>query len=152
MLVVLPKARHELAAVEKGMNGVGFRALVASMKLSQVALELPRFKIAQSYELVDALAALGIRRAFDPTRADFSGIDDGKGQLVISRVVHKTFVAVDERGTEAAAATAMMMKAGAAAPRGEPVPFVCDQPFLFFIVDDATGLNLFQGRCVDPRN
>ena len=49
-------------------------------------------------------------------------------------------------------ATAVVMKVGSAAPRGEPIPFVCDQPFLFFIVDDASGLVLFQGRCADPRS
>jgi serpin B len=152
MIVVLPKERHALAATEKGLDRSALEALVKGLASRQVALELPRFKIEQTYEVADALKALGIRRAFDAQHADLSGIDGGAGQLVFDRVIHKTFVAVDEKGTEAAAATALTMRAGSARPTTEPVPFVCDEPFLFFIVDQKTGLVLFQGRCVDPRS
>lgn len=151
MLVVLPTKRHDLASVEKALDRKRLEAILMASKRSMVSLELPRFKLEQSFELREALRAMGMRRAFDAAAADFSGIDDGAGRLVISRVIHKTFVDVDEHGTEAAAATAIVMKRGSARPSAEPIPFVCDQPFLFFIVDDATGLVLFQGRCADPR-
>jgi serpin B len=151
MIVVLPKERHALAATEKGLDRSALGALVKGLTSRQVALELPRFRIEQTYEVADALKAMGIRRAFDAQHADLSGIDGGAGQLVFDRVIHKTFVAVDEKGTEAAAATALTMERGAARRTTEPVPFVCDEPFLFFIVDQKTGLVLFQGRCVDPR-
>ena len=72
-------------------------------------------------------------------------------QIVISEAYHKAFVAVDEAGTEAAAATAVSMKAGAAPPSEQPVPFVADHPFLFLVRDTKSGAILFMGRLVDPK-
>src|SRR5438270_13441745 len=88
-------------------------------------------------------------RAFKYPDADFSGID-GTHELFIGAVVHKAFVDVDEHGTEAAAATAVMMRAGAAPPSEEPVVFRADHPFLFFIRDTKSGSVLFAGRLADP--
>jgi serpin B len=89
-------------------------------------------------------------RAFHYPRADFSGID-GTHELYIDKVVHKTFIDVDENGTEAAAATAIIMEAGGAAPpRQDPIVFRADHPFLYFIRDVQTGTILFVGRMSDP--
>ena len=158
MLLVLPKKRHDLASIERSFDAQTLAKVRRELRdyrnrdrTRNASLALPRFKIEQSFELISALQSLGMRLATTPTKADFSGIDGGAGQLFISRVIHKTFIDVDEKGTEAAAATAVVMKIGAAAPRNDPMPFVCDEPFLFFIMDDATGLVLFQGRCADPR-
>jgi serpin B len=92
---------------------------------------------------------MGMNQAFDPTRADFSGMSSS-GELYISRVIHKATVDVDEAGTEAAAATAVIATAGAAPDEQEPVIFRADRPFLFFIRDRETGTILFVGRVLNP--
>ena len=86
--------------------------------------------------------------AFAPDQADFSGMTGGR-DLYISDVVHKAFVSVDEAGTEAAAATAVMM-AATAMESDEPLALAVDRPFLFLIVDQPTGAVLFLGRVLDP--
>jgi serpin B len=88
-------------------------------------------------------------RAFKYPDADFSGID-GTHELFIGAVVHQAFVDVDEHGTEAAAATAVMMRAGSAPPSEKPIVFRADHPFLFFIRDTQSGVVLFAGRLADP--
>ena len=90
--------------------------------------------------------ALGMNQAFLPGAADLSGIDGGTS-LFVTDVVHKATIAVDEKGTEAAAATAVVIGRQAAVLSSLTV----DRPFLFFIRDDATGAILFQGRVLDPR-
>jgi serine protease inhibitor len=100
--------------------------------------------------LSDALKALGMPLAFDSAQADFSGAT-GQRDLFISNVIHKAYVAVDEKGTEAAAATAVIMTgAGAPANPQPPVVVRADHPFIFFIRDQQTGSILFVGRVVDP--
>jgi serpin B len=119
-------------------------------RLSNTSLELvrlPRFRFTSSVPLGGPLQVLGMRAAFDPGRADFSGIDDRR-DLFISQVFHKAFVDVDEQGTEAAAATAVVMVLSAVPP--PPPQFVADRPFIFLIRDTETGLILFMGRVLDP--
>jgi serpin B len=113
-----------------------------------VEVFLPRFKVEAAFRLDDALKALGMVDAFDDLRANFAGLD-GKAWLVISAVLHKAFVEVNEEGTEAAAATAVVMALRAVA-RPEPI-FRADHPFLFLIRENSTGSVLFLGRVVDPR-
>ena len=100
------------------------------------------------------LSRLGMPLAFDRSRADFTGIAapaNPADRLVISEVFHKAFVSVDEKGTEAAAATAVvMMRAGSAMQAEPPKEFVADHPFLFLIRDVRSGLVLFLGRVIDP--
>ena len=104
-------------------------------------------------ELSRPLQALGMAQAFDAGRADFTGIANPprpQDRLYIGAVFHKAFVKIDEKGTEAAAATGVVMPRGASMP--PPVPeFKADHPFLFFIVDKATGLALFMGRVAEPK-
>jgi serpin B len=109
---------------------------------------LPKFQLDYGNRLVDALKALGMTVAFEPGSADFSGIDSSR-QLYISDVVHKTYVKVDERGTEAAAATAIVAYPEAAYFPG-PFEMIVDHPFLFAIVDQQSGAILFVGAIVDP--
>jgi len=147
MLVVLPRARAGLAAVETALSPERLEAWTRALSETRVAVSLPRFRVEQAFSLNAALAALGMRKAF--TDADFSGMAEGGG-LYISEVLHKAFVDVDENGTEAAAATAViMMKASMPSP-GEPVVFRADHPFLFLIRDRTTGSVLFVGRLCDP--
>jgi serpin B len=116
---------------------------------------MPRFKASFMASLVEQFRQLGMHAAFDRQAADFSGITGrppAQGRLSIGQIVHRAVIEVMEEGTEAAAATAVEMAVTAAAPRPEqPEPFVVDHPFLFLIVDHASGAVLFAGRITDPR-
>lgn len=153
LTIVLPRSRQGLAAVEKALSTASLDAWLAAHEHKKLALALPRFRIDPPAPLVlsPLLRRLGLERALDPQRADFSGIAPAEEQLFISEGFHKAFIAVDERGTEAAAATALGMRAGAAPRVEEPIPVVADHPFLYILHDRVTGAILFIGRVVDPR-
>jgi serpin B len=118
-----------------------------------VALTLPRFKSEYKADLVDPFRQIGMRKAFEPAAADFSGMTiPGQGRVYLGKVLHRAVIDVSEESTEAAAATAIVIPRAAAAPVAtQPEPFRVDHPFLFYLVDDTTGLILFQGRISDPR-
>ena len=109
---------------------------------------MPKFKQESSYDLSTTLAALGMGSAFDAGTADFSGIT-GNRDMAISGVLHKTFVEVSEEGTEAAAATAVIVMRASLAPQ-ERVIFCADRPFVYMIRDNASGALLFIGRYAHP--
>ncbi len=143
MLVILP---DDLASFERKLTADAFAAIVGGVTETQVALALPKFGIETKTELAPVLATLGMPSAFDD-RADFSGITTA-ARLLISNVIHQANIDVDEKGTEAAAATAVVMRESAIP--GEPVAFRADRPFLYAIVDVPTGAALFLGRVGDP--
>lgn len=147
MIVVLPDRNDGLGELEPRLDAARFAAWIGALEETLVDVALPRFRIdpPTALALAEHLAALGMRRAFSP-QADFTGIARG-GELAISHVFHKAFVEVDEKGTKAAAATAVSM-ARSRPPRA--IEFTADHPFLFFIVDDATGTILFMGRVTEP--
>ncbi len=145
MLVILPTADDGLPAVEAALNF----DWVDRLRPQQVVLALPRFQAESRVELAKTLAGLGMPRAFSP-EADFSGIST-EARLQLSNVIHKAYVDVNEEGTEAAAATAVIaIRSSAVAAR--PVEFRADHPFLFAIRHRPTGNILFLGRIVDPRS
>ncbi|MBI4957087.1 MAG: serpin family protein [Myxococcales bacterium] len=151
-LFVLPKARDGLGAVEQRLDAATLGRWVAALAPRAVTLSLPRFKVdpGAPIALAEELVALGMPEAFDAVRADFSGMSaPGGARLHIRSVFHKAFVAMDEAGTEAAAATAVIMarEAGMAEPA---TSFEADHPFLFFVRDVRSGLVAFAGRVVDP--
>ncbi|MFK7999715.1 MAG: serpin family protein [Polyangiales bacterium] len=154
MVIVVPKARFGLHDVEMRLSPAQWTRWVGALSSGPTSLTLPRFEVrlAPSISLVDTLQELGVESAFDERAADFQGmaqrLPSGAG-LFVSDVLHQAFVRVDEAGTEAAAATAVVMGDGAAAPAP---PFVvrADQPFLFFVRDIRSGLILFTGRVVAP--
>lgn len=157
MLVALPRPRPgstpgaDLAALEASLRADTLARWAASPRTAKVALGLPRFRFESANELSTALTALGLTDPFRPGSADFRGIADVPGEpLFIGLVLHKAFIAVDEKGTEAAAATAVMMRAGSVPRPEEPIPFVCDRPFLFALRHRATGALLFLGRLSRP--
>ena len=114
----------------------------------QVSLVLPKFRMTSALDLAPVLTALGVRLAF--TRgADFSGITLAE-PLHIGAVAHKAYIDVDERGTEAAAATAVTMALARAVFGGAPVEVIVDRPFLYAITEAGSGLPLFLGRVADP--
>ena len=149
MDVIVPRAVDGLPAVERGLSGGAVRSWVAGLAPAEVDLALPRFTAAGRYDLVAALKAMGMADAFTPA-ADFSGMVDGGG-VGIGDVVHKAVVAVDEQGTEAAAATGILIAPTAMPSRRERVVVTADRPFLYLIRDRRTGAVLFMGRCADPR-
>jgi serpin B len=144
MIIILPKKADGLAAVEKTVTPKMLNKDMADFAVEEVILSLPKFKTTSEFGLGDTLAALGMKDAFSASTADFSGLD-GKQDLFISAVVHKAFVDVNEEGTEAAAATAVVTKNG-----HEPHVFRADHPFLFLIRHEKTGAILFMGRVADP--
>ncbi|MEA3375385.1 MAG: serpin family protein [Chloroflexota bacterium] len=145
MVIVLPE-EGELEVFEDSLDAERLDAILKARERRQVALTMPRFEFEAQFSLAETLAALGMPQAFSPD-ADFSGMT-GARDLFISEVVHKAFVSVDEAGTEAAAATAVVM-VESAMPE-EPVEMTVDQPFVFLIRDIETGAILFVGRVVDP--
>jgi serpin B len=153
MLVVLPNEIDGLADVTRRFDGEELAALMSALAAETtrpVALELPRFHTSFGASLKPAFEALGMHLAFDRARADFSRMA-AQEPLMIGDIVHRAVIDVMEDGTEAAAATAVVMAARAALPQQQPEPFRVDRPFLFAIVDRATGAVLFAGRISDPR-
>ncbi len=149
MVILLPDEGW-FQAVEQTLSPAMVEDIMAGLSYGPVMLSLPRFQVESEFSLKDALVALGMTDAFEPDRADFSGMDGGRTDLHIGAVLHKTFVSVDEKGTEAAAATAVIMRI-TSAPIGEPIEFLMDRPFIFLIRDDQTGTILFVGRVLDPQ-
>ena len=148
MVVLLPKQTDGLSDLEKSLSLERLQAILSKLSSQQVITSIPRFKLESSFSLGSTLQALGMKRAFSRA-ADFTGISSVEA-LYISAVVHKAYVDVNEEGTEAAAATGVMM-AGGAAPRPVPVPvFRANHPFLFLIRDTKAGSILFMGRLIDP--
>jgi serpin B len=150
MSVILPKQRGGLGAVEAALSDAQLGRWLEQLDAAgprEVQVHLPEVEIESSYELVDPLTALGMGVAFDPARANLRGIADA--DLVISQVVQKTFLRVDEKGTEAAAATAIIV-VETSAPADPPPTFRADHPFLLLIRDKPTGAVLFLGRIAAP--
>lgn len=147
MIVLLPDA-GTLEQAERELDGARLERLIQSMKNQQTELAVPKFRVESSFLLKTSLQALGLATAFTP-RADFSRVSKEPG-FALTEVIHKTFVDVNEKGTEAAAVT-VPMAAGSAPPR-KVVEFRVDRPFLFVIRDLPTKTTLFMGRLVDPRS
>jgi serpin B len=145
MVVLLPR-EGQFEEFEGGLDAAQAEQIIGSLAYRQVALTMPKFEFESEFMLRDTLAALGMAEAFSE-QADFSGMT-GQRDLFISDVVHKAFVSVDENGTEAAAATAVIMKLTAAVE--EPAEMTMDRPFIFLIRDLETGAILFVGRVVEP--
>lgn len=150
MLIVLPKERSA-QALANVVERESLAAWTAELRSREVALALPKFRFEFGADCVPPLQRLGVKLALDPDLADFSRI--GAGPFFIGAVQHKAFIAVDEQGAEAAAATTVLMPVGCAinsVSPPAPVPFVADHPFLFAIRHNATSAVLFLGRVDDP--
>jgi len=148
MAVVLPDG--PLDTLRPTIAAGGLRGLLADMSRNQVALSMPRFRLESAFDLIPTLKRLGVAEAFSE-RADFSGITEAE-RLRISAVAHKAYVDVDEQGTEAAAATAVVFQRLAAVLTPPPVTMIVDRPFLFAIIHTPTGLPLFLGQVTHPRS
>jgi serpin B len=146
MFVLLPRDVNGLAQLEESLVAKNLEKWEKSLQEAEVEASLPRFELTFPFRLDETLESMGMEDAFS-TKADFSGMD-GTRELYLGAVLHKAFVAVNEQGTEAAAATAVAMVTKALAI--SPIIFRADHPFIFFIQENGTGSILFIGRVVDP--
>lgn len=157
MIVLLPQNVDGLDNLEGRLTAKNLQRWTQLPRLFRPGLPsrrvhvfFPKFMVRSQFSLADTLAAMGMPDAFDRLKANFSGMD-GRRDLYISRVVHEAYANVDEKGTEAAAATAVVATYGAGPENPPPIPvFRADHPFLFLIRDNLTGSILFLGRVLDP--
>jgi serpin B len=150
MVVLLPKKADRIKNLEQQLTCDALAGWLAKMHKQEVRVFIPRFKMTSEFELAKVLGAMGMQDAFSD-KADFSGMTGNK-DLLISAVVHKAYVEVNEEGTEAAAATGVRMAPTSAAPSPSPLVFRADHPFIFLIRDNHTGSILFIGRVANPQS
>ncbi len=148
MLVVLPTKGKSLSDFARALDEKTIGPMIATLKTQEGTVILPKFRSTYKATLNDSLRDMGMHSAFDLNRADFKGMTRD-ARLYISRVLHKTFVEVNEVGTEAAAVTGTEMSV-TSAPAGEPFVFRADRPFFYAIRDGQTGLILFAGLMYSP--
>ena len=146
-MVIMVPDNGNFEAFESDLSAEDYGQILAVMEPQAVILSMPKFSFETQVGLRELLAGMGMQAAFDPVAADFSGID-GQRDLFISDAIHKAFIAVDEKGTEAAAATVVVMST-TSMPEG--IVLTIDRPFFYVIRDTPTGTILFMGRVVDPR-
>ena len=151
MVVLLPKEIDGLADLEAKLTFQNLQLWMAGLnRKTDVKVYLPKFKTTSQFELSSTLRAMGMESAFDPNTADFTGMT-GARDLFISAVIHKAFVDVNEEGTEAAAATGIIMEpTSAPADPTEPPVFRADHPFVFVVRDNRNSAILFMGRIENP--
>ena len=150
MLVFLPKARDGLPAFERELSGAALNGWIEALRTAEpkvVDLALPKIELSTRYDLPTPLKEMGMRLVYTDS-ADLSGVTAAEA-LLIDRAIHQTFLLVDEKGTEAAAATAITMRPVSAPPTPQ-VRFHADHPFFFLIRDNRSGAVLFMGRIEAP--
>jgi len=145
MVIVIPE-QGGFESFENSLDSGLVNSIIEDIACAEVELYLPKFSYDSSFGLKEALQTLGMEDAFDPGAADLSGLD-GKTDLFIQDVVHKAYVSVDEAGTEAAAATGVIVGLTA---MPEITTLDIDSPFIYLIRDIATGTVLFVGRVMNP--
>ena len=145
MIIFLPRRGEGFARFEHSLTVKDVRDLISSLRKRKVDLYLPRFKLTSKFYLARTLARMGMPDAFS-NKADLSGMTGSK-ELRVSKVIHQAYVDVDEKGTEAAAATAVVIRLKAV--MRNPV-FRADHPFIFMIIHKKTGSILFMGRVENP--
>jgi serpin B len=146
MLIVIPDM-GTFAAFEQQLDYSFIEGVAADLKQETIILKMPKFGYESEFDLSKTLSDMGMPDAFAGGAADFSGIDGGVGQLFISAVVHKAFISVDEEGTEAAAATAVIFTESSIE---DPLQIIINRPFIYMIRDIKTGAILFLGRVKKP--
>jgi serpin B len=152
MLIVLPDA-GQFEAVRSGLDADQFDAIREALASETVQLTMPRWEFESSLDLKTALAAMGMGDVFDRDRADLSGMFDPAAvgeNLLVSAALHKAYIGVDEAGTEAAAATAIIVGVTSAPVQVELIELRLDRPFIYTIVDRQTGSILFLGQVMNP--
>ncbi len=143
MTIILPKANNTVDKIINNMDIVDYNNYIQNMYPSKMEVQMPKFKIEFKEYLKEILIGMGMEKAFSQ-QADFSGIN-GTGGLFIDDVIHQSFVEVDEKGTEAAAATVVIINESAAGNF-----FFANKPFVFVIRDNRTNSILFIGKMMNP--
>ena len=146
MIIILPKKNSELK-----INAIDYKYytdIIKSFEAKKVKLSVPKFKMEVQYELRDAMKKMGMKSAFSKD-ADFSGITGDK-DLTISKIIHQSVVDVNESGTEASSATAVISMRSTMVTKDIPIVFKADRPFLFIIKQKSTNAILFLGYLAEP--
>lgn len=154
MFFFVPKGKHTLAELEQSMTGAKLKNLVTQFSGEDSIIYVPKYDFEYSTSLKDTLKALGVKNAFDPQRADFSGMFPKASKAYLLDVYHKTKMKIDEKGTEAAAVTAIPGGEGTGAPsdpppRRPPLLVSFDRPYMLLIRDNKTGAVLFTAQVAD---
>jgi serpin B len=150
LYIFLPPRGTSLAEFQKSLTLQNWDAWMGQFSKTKGEIAVPRFKVEYEVGLNEALKALGMGIAFDPERANFTGMVQSSQNAFISRVKHKTFCEVNEEGTEAAAATSVEMSVTSIRPPSKPFRMIVDHPFFCAIRDNKTGTVLFMGSINDP--
>jgi serpin B len=149
MVIFLPNRKNGIVEIENSVDYKYYQHIIAAFQINSVCLSLPMFQTTCKTDLENTLSQMGMPLAFS-NGADFSGMTS-KRNLCISRVIHQAFIDVTEKGTEAAAATAVIMIATSARPSSDVKIFNADHPFIFCIRDNTTGSIFFMGKVMNPK-
>jgi serpin B len=147
MLIVLPKNNSSLSQLVEILDFKWYNYYLTNLVSNQVMLYLPKFTFNSSFELSNVLSDLGMTDAFDPKKADFSSMSDSK-EIYIDKIIHKSVIEVNEKGSEAAAVTAVSISVTSALTND--LVFKANRPFLFLIRDKRTESVLFMGTLINP--
>lgn len=151
MTFLVPNETNSLKTLEDNLSPDTFKLLTEQMYITDLELQIPRFDVTNSINLVDTLVRMGMSDAFDSAKADFTGISERKnGGLYISGACQKIRIEVSETGTSAFAATSTSVSDSARSSEPAPVVLKVDRPFIFVVKDSVTGIILFIGRLADP--
>ena len=152
MILVLPNDRNTLPWVENQLTSEKFESLLSSLRKQETIIQIPKFIVEANYDLIPILKRLGITEIFDDSISDFTRmVTPNIKRVYVSDARHKTYIEVNEEGSEAAAATTIVVstRSGSVKPR-QPFQFIADHPFMFLIRDNETGTILFSGRYTNP--
>ncbi len=157
LLILVPDDQDAFEKLERNLSRERIADYAVGLEMGEVIVDMPKVDVsaAPSLPITDALASAGIQRAFDPKRADLTGIADPPNieeKLYVAKAFHAASIRIDEEGTEAAAASAMVVAVFGAPPPSTPPRFDVDRPFLYVLRDHASGAALFVGRVTDPRS
>lgn len=150
MYIVLPEALDGLISLSKFFDRKNFELELTKMKDAELALQIPKTKVEYEADLVPTLKSMGMSAVFDPTISDLSGMVANPQNAFVSLIKHKTYINIDEAGTEAAAVTAVEMVGSAAPGEKEPKEFKADHPFMMIIRDESTGEVVFSAFVAQP--
>ncbi len=149
MVFILPAAGTAIDAFASSLDADKFDGIIDALSRQEVVFKLPKFEFTTGMIVNDPLSSLGMTAAFKSDQADFSGMTEDF-RLWIDQVIHKTFIALDEKGVEAAAATAVIMAGNSMEEPPAPKEFTADRPFIFAVRDVESGAILFYGQVMDP--
>lgn len=145
-VALLPQEGMSLADYEAQLDAEKWQGLMESVSEERVYTRIPQFSTEYEAELNDVLVDMGMEDAFDEEDADFSNMLLADDTIRIGKVVHKTYIEVDELGTKAGAVTSVSMDANSAMPEEEPKRVYLNRPFVYVIIEDSTGLPVFIGE------